>query len=178
MTVANTRKRKFDSLLGSLPTRSGVYRMIDKDGNVLYVGKSRNLKARVSSYFRPTGLATKTMRLVARTQDIQITVTNSETEALLLEQTFIKTHHPPFNVLLRDDKSYPFIRFSNHEFPKIELHRGSKKRWRNAVRTLSKCSGSAQEYFHSAAIVPVEALQGFLLQESFSTLLAAPNRAM
>lgn len=126
MTVANTRKRKFDSLLGSLPTRSGVYRMIDKDGNVLYVGKSRNLKARVSSYFRPTGLATKTMRLVARTQDIQITVTNSETEALLLEQTFIKTHHPPFNVFLRDDKSYPFIRFSNHEFPKIELHRGSK----------------------------------------------------
>lgn len=100
--------------------------MIDNEGSVLYVGKSRNLKARVSSYFRPTGLATKIMRLVARTHDIQVTVTRSETEALLLEQTFIKQHHPPFNVLLRDDKSYPYIRFSDHEFPKIELHRGSK----------------------------------------------------
>ena len=127
MNIADARKEKFDALLSSLPTRSGVYRMIDKEGNVLYVGKSKNLKARVASYFRPTGLATKTMRLVGRTQDIQVTVTNSETEALLLEQTFIKTDRPPFNVLLRDDKSYPYIRFSNHEFPKIELHRGSKE---------------------------------------------------
>ena len=126
MNLAKSKKEKFDALLSSLPARSGVYRMIDKDANVLYVGKSRNLKARVASYFRPTGLATKTMRLVARTHDIQVTVTNSETEALLLEQTFIKTSRPPFNVLLRDDKSYPYIRFSNHDFPKIELHRGSK----------------------------------------------------
>lgn len=126
MSEANAKRKKFDALLSSLPTRSGVYRMIDKEGIVLYVGKSRNLRARVSSYFRPTGLATKTMRLVARTHDIQVTITNSETEALLLEQTFIKTSHPPFNVLLRDDKSYPYIRFSDHEFPKIELHRGSK----------------------------------------------------
>lgn len=126
MAVATTRSNKFETLLESLPTRSGVYRMIDKTGNVLYVGKSRNLKARVASYFRPTGLATKVMRLVGRTQDIQVTITNSETEALLLEQTFIKTHHPPFNVLLRDDKSYPFIRFTDHIYPKIELHRGSK----------------------------------------------------
>lgn len=126
MNLAKSKKERFDALLSSLPARSGVYRMIDKDANVLYVGKSRNLKARVASYFRPTGLATKTMRLVARTHDIQVTVTNSETEALLLEQTFIKTNRPPFNVLLRDDKSYPYIRFSNHDFPKIELHRGSK----------------------------------------------------
>lgn len=126
MVVTDARKARFDGLLASLPSRCGVYRMTDKEGNVLYVGKSRNLKARVSSYFRPTGLATKIMRLVARTHDIQVTVTSNETEALLLEQTFIKSHHPPFNVLLRDDKSYPYIRFSNHEFPKIELHRGSK----------------------------------------------------
>ncbi len=101
--------------------------MIDRHGDVLYVGKSRNLKARVSSYFRPTGLATKTMRLVSRTHDIQVTVTSSEIEALLLEQSFIKNFKPPFNVLLRDDKSYPYIHFTDHQFPRIELHRGSTR---------------------------------------------------
>ena len=125
--AVNSKKDRFDALLNSLPERSGVYRMIDRKGDVLYVGKSRNLKARVSSYFRPAGLATKTMRLVSRTQDIQVTVTSSETEALLLEQSFIKNFKPPFNVLLRDDKSYPYIRFTDHQFPRIELHRGSTR---------------------------------------------------
>ena len=127
MPAAKSKNNRFDALLKSLPERSGVYRMIDRNDNVLYVGKSRNLKARVSSYFRPTGLATKTMRLVSRTRDIQVTLTSSETEALLLEQSFIKNYRPPFNVLLRDDKSYPYIHFTDHQFPKIELHRGSTR---------------------------------------------------
>ena len=112
------------SMLGSLPARCGVYRFLDEQCTVLYVGKANNIKSRVLSYFRPTGLATKTMRLVERTCDIQFTVTESETEALLLEQSFIKREKPPFNVLLRDDKSYPYIHITEHEFPQIKRHRG------------------------------------------------------
>ncbi|MYD46148.1 MAG: excinuclease ABC subunit UvrC [Gammaproteobacteria bacterium] len=110
--------------LSSLPARCGVYRFLDEQSSVLYVGKANNIKSRVLSYFRPTGLATKTMRLVERTKDIQFTVTESETEALLLEQSFIKREKPPFNVLLRDDKSYPYIHITEHEYPQIKRHRG------------------------------------------------------
>lgn len=111
-------------LLKSLPARCGVYRFLDEQCSVLYVGKANNIKTRVMSYFRPTGLATKTMRLVERVRDIQFTVTESETEALLLEQSFIKREKPSFNVLLRDDKSYPYIHVTDHEFPQIRRHRG------------------------------------------------------
>jgi len=108
-----------------LTTRPGVYRMYGK-GELLYVGKAKNLKSRVSSYFRATGLTTKTMALVSRIDDIEITVTKSETEALLLEQTLIKQHRPPYNILLRDDKSYPYILLSNHHHPALLFRRGTK----------------------------------------------------
>lgn len=121
---------KFDheAMLKSLPTKCGVYRMLDANGKVLYVGKARNLKARVSSYFRTGGLATKTIALMNRTCDVQVTTLQSEVEALILEQTFIKSEKPPYNVILRDDKSYPFILFSDSKFPRISLHRGAKRR--------------------------------------------------
>ncbi|MEC8484079.1 MAG: excinuclease ABC subunit UvrC, partial [Pseudomonadota bacterium] len=109
----------------NLTTRPGVYRMYGK-GTLLYVGKAKNLKNRVSSYFRASGLTTKTMALVSRIDDIEITVTKSETEALLLEQTLIKQHRPPYNILLRDDKSYPYILISDHEHPAILFRRGGK----------------------------------------------------
>lgn len=106
------------SFLASLTGRPGVYRMLDADGQALYVGKARNLKRRVGSYFRAAGLASKTMALVAKIADIEITVTNSETEALLLEQSLIKQERPPYNIVLRDDKSYPFIHLTDQdEFP-------------------------------------------------------------
>ena len=111
----------------NLTTRPGVYRMYGK-GELLYVGKAKNLKNRVSSYFRATGLTTKTMALVSRIDAIEITVTKSETEALLLEQTLIKQHRPPYNILLRDDKSYPYILISNHEHPAILFRRGGKSK--------------------------------------------------
>ncbi|MEM1411391.1 MAG: GIY-YIG nuclease family protein, partial [Pseudomonadota bacterium] len=97
---------RFDSeaFLANLTRKPGVYRMIGDGGEVLYVGKARNLKARVTSYFRASGLTTKTMAMVARIVDIQVTITNSETEALLLEQSLIKQERPPYNVTLRDDK--------------------------------------------------------------------------
>ena len=108
-----------------LTTRPGVYRMYEK-GELLYVGKAKNLKNRVSSYFRNRGLTTKTLALVSRIDAIEVTLTKSETEALLLEQTLIKQHKPPYNILLRDDKSYPYILLSEHQHPALLFRRGVK----------------------------------------------------
>ncbi|RTR06506.1 excinuclease ABC subunit UvrC [Halomonas nitroreducens] len=115
----------FDSrhFLDTVTESPGVYRMLDEQGETLYVGKARRLKARLASYFRGA-LNTKTQALVARIADIQVTVTNSETEALLLEQTLIKEQRPPYNILLRDDKSYPFVFVTDrHPFPALEYKR-------------------------------------------------------
>ena len=119
----------YKGYLKTLTTRPGIYQMYDADGGLLYVGKARNLKNRVGSYFRASGLTDKTMALVARIQDIQVTVTSTEVDALLLEHNLIKTQQPPYNILLRDDKSYPYIFLSSEdEYPRIGLHRGVKRR--------------------------------------------------
>lgn len=118
-----------EAFLKSCPKKPGVYRMLDGAGKVLYVGKARNLKSRVSSYFRASGLTAKTMALVSRIGEIRLTVTSSETEALLLEQSLIKEERPPYNVVLRDDKSYPYIYLTDHaDFPRLTFHRGAKRR--------------------------------------------------
>ena len=93
----------------TLTTRPGVYQMYADDGKLLYVGKAKNLKNRVGSYFRASGLTDKTLALVARIHDIQVTVTSTEVDALLLEHNLIKSHQPPYNILLKDDKSFPYI---------------------------------------------------------------------
>lgn len=115
------------SFLRNLTTRPGVYRMYDTQGELLYVGKAKNLKNRVSSYFRSRGLTNKTVALVSKIHRIEIAVTHSETEALLLEHTLIKQHRPPYNILLVDDKSYPYLKLSKaHAWPGLYLHRGSR----------------------------------------------------
>ena len=117
------------AFLQTLTTRPGVYQMYDAQGQLLYVGKARNLKNRVGSYFRASGLTEKTMALVARIHDIQVTVTANEVDALLLEHNLIKNHQPPYNILLRDDKSYPYIFLSSEDkYPRLSLHRGAKRR--------------------------------------------------
>lgn len=116
-----------DAFLASLTKSPGVYRMLGADGDILYVGKAKNLKNRVSSYFRSRQLPIKTAALVQRIVSVEVTVTLSETEALLLEQTLIKEHKPPFNILLRDDKSYPFIYLSDERYPRLAYHRGARK---------------------------------------------------
>lgn len=124
---AATSPFDIDAFLASLTKSPGVYRMLGRDGEVLYVGKAKNLKNRVSSYFRSKQLPIKTAALVQRIISVEVTVTLSETEALLLEQTLIKEHKPPFNILLRDDKSYPFIYLSDDRYPRLAYHRGSRK---------------------------------------------------
>ena len=116
------------AFLKTLTTRPGVYQMYDAEGKLLYVGKARNLKNRVGSYFRASGLTDKTLALVSRIHDIQVTVTTTEVDALLLEHNLIKRHQPPYNILLRDDKSYPYIFLSGDRFPRLSLHRGAKRR--------------------------------------------------
>jgi len=114
------------SFLTNLTHRAGVYQMFDEAGELIYVGKAKNLKQRVSSYFRARGLNDKTLALVARISKIEIIVTQSETEALILEQTLIKKHRPQYNILLKDDKSYPYIYISKHKFPLLAYKRGQK----------------------------------------------------
>ncbi|WP_236232514.1 excinuclease ABC subunit UvrC [Pseudomonas tohonis] len=113
--------------LAACSGRPGVYRMFDEGGKLLYVGKAKNLKKRLASYFRKTGLAPKTAALVAKIAQIETTVTANETEALLLEQTLIKEWRPPYNILLRDDKSYPYVHLSDGPYPRLSIHRGAKK---------------------------------------------------
>lgn len=111
--------------LGSGP---GVYRMVDARGDVLYVGKARALKARVSTYTQVNRLPQRLLRMVAQTRSMDIVVTSSEAEALLLETQLIKRYRPAYNVLLRDDKSFPFILVrDDHEFPRIQKHRGARR---------------------------------------------------
>ncbi len=117
------------SLVESLSSRPGVYRMLDAAGGILYVGKAKNLKKRVSNYFRASGLDTKTMALVAKIANIEVTITRTETEALLLEQSLIKKHRPAYNIQLRDDKSYPYIMLTSRDvYPRLAFYRGSRKR--------------------------------------------------
>ena len=111
------------------PSRPGVYRMIDGRGDVLYVGKAKNVKKRVQAYARPTGLDTRIERMIAATRTLEFVVTRTETEALLLEANLIKRLRPRFNVVLRDDKSFPYILItSDHWAPQILKHRGARAR--------------------------------------------------
>ncbi|AMR67261.1 excinuclease ABC subunit UvrC [Aquipseudomonas alcaligenes] len=118
----------FDSsaFLATCSGRPGVYRMFDEQSRLLYVGKASNLKKRLASYFRKTGLAPKTAALVARIAQVETTIVANETEALLLEQTLIKEWRPPYNILLRDDKSYPYVLLSDGDYPRLGIHRGTK----------------------------------------------------
>lgn len=123
-----THEFDLKNFLKSLTSHPGVYRMFDASGDVIYVGKAKNLKRRVSSYFQKTAKDAKTMALVDAVGRVDVTVTNTETEALLLESNLIKQFKPRYNILLRDDKSYPYIQLNDHDFPRMSFYRGVRKK--------------------------------------------------
>ena len=128
--MSDDTETAFDSksFVRSLTHRPGVYCMLNAKHKVIYVGKARDLKKRVSSYFQRTHSDAKTASMMPLVAAVEVTVTNTESEALILEYNLIKRHKPRFNVVLRDDKSYPYIYVStNHPFPRIEFHRGARK---------------------------------------------------
>lgn len=127
-TLAPVGHEVIQGYLKTIDNSPGVYRMLDRESRVLYVGKARNLRARVSNYARPSGHSGRIARMISMTASMMFLTTRTETEALLLEQNLIKQLKPKFNVLLRDDKSFPNILVTgDHAFPQIKKHRGAKK---------------------------------------------------
>ena len=111
-----------------LPKNPGVYRMLSSKKEILYIGKAKNIPNRLRSYISEGNLPIRTERMLSQTKFLETTTTSNESEALLLEANLIKKHKPRFNILLKDDKSFPYIFLSEHEFPRIEKHRGVKNK--------------------------------------------------
>lgn len=128
-TTPDTEQQLFDykAFLLTVTEKSGVYRMFDREQTVIYVGKAKDLKKRLASYFRKDVGSVKTRALVNQICAIDVTITNTEGEALILENNYIKKYQPKYNVLLRDDKSYPYLLISDHKHPKLSSHRGGKR---------------------------------------------------
>ncbi len=128
MHFANLESKHLENILKSLPTSAGVYRFLDREGTVIYVGKAKNLKNRVQSYFKnDLSHSPKTRLLVKKIHDIKLVVVENENEALLLENNFIKQYKPRYNILLKDDKTYPWFCISNEEYPRVFTTRNKKR---------------------------------------------------
>ena len=118
-----------NKIINNITSKPGIYKMLDCDKKILYIGKALNLKKRISSYFSKSINSIKTNKLVEKINDIQTIITENEQEALILENTLIKKFKPKYNILLRDDKSYPFIYIdTSHKYPSIKFYRGSKNK--------------------------------------------------
>ena len=157
-TLSTADGEPFDhkAFLKHLTGRPGVYRMFDGGGKVIYVGKAINLKKRVSSYFNKDHGSSKTAALVAQIRDIDITVTRTGNEALILENNLIKELQPRYNILMRDDKSYPYIRLSvEHEFPALSIHRGKKNRYSRYFGPYPSAGAVRDSLYLLQKIIPV-----------------------
>ena len=128
MSSPESGKEVIKKELPLIPKLPGVYRMLNAKGDILYVGKAKNLPNRLKSYVSEKNHIIRTERMLSQTEKLEITTTTNESEALLLEANLIKKHKPKFNILLKDDKSFPYIFISNHKFPRIERHRGAKNK--------------------------------------------------
>lgn len=127
MAVLDRGRAAIRTALETMPNAPGVYRMLDDSGEVLYVGKAKSLKRRVNSYVTPAGISSRILKMVSLTRAVEVITTHTEVEALLLESNLIKRHRPRFNILLRDDKSFPFILITaDHAWAQITKHRGAR----------------------------------------------------
>ena len=123
LAVAGMKKEQFKTLQSSIPQEPGIYQYFDGKGSLLYVGKAKNLRKRVSSYFFTTQENQKTIELVDKIEDIQFTIVNSEHDAFILENELIKNYQPKYNINLKDDKTYPYIVIKNESFPRVFITR-------------------------------------------------------
>ena len=141
---------KFDSssFLATVSTQPGVYRMFNASDVIIYIGKAKNLKKRLSSYFSLTQKHPKTLALVSHIQKIEVTITHTETEALILEHNFIKQYKPKYNVLLRDDKSYPYLFLSAHKHPQLTMVRSQNKKRKGQYFGPYPSAGAVRESLH------------------------------
>ena len=128
MQFSNTPSFDLNTFLKNVSTHPGVYRMYDHSGQILYIGKAKNLKKRINHYFNKSAKDAKTQKLIARVSSIEVTLTPSDYEAYLLESVLIKKHKPRYNVLFKDDKSYPYLALSDHRFPRLYGYRGRLKK--------------------------------------------------
>ena len=128
VTCSANNVEDIKNFIKTLPTHPGIYRMVDEKDKVIYVGKAKNLKKRVASYFNKNIPSPRTRLMVSHIQSIQYTVTNTEAEALILENNLIKEWMPRYNVIFRDDKSYPYLMMTSHAFPMLKFHRGVQKK--------------------------------------------------
>ena len=137
-----------DAFLKTVSTEPGVYRMFDDKDQIIYIGKAKNLKKRLASYFSLTQKHPKTLALVSHIVRIEVTITHTETEALILEHNFIKQHKPKYNVLLRDDKSYPYLFLSDHKHPQLTLVRSQNKKRKGTYFGPYPSGGAVRESLH------------------------------
>ena len=149
-----------EGFLKNLPSLPGVYVMLNKNGFYLYVGKANNLRKRLRSYFGPASRSARLTRLIAQVADIQLHITNTESEALLLENNLIKAHRPRYNILLRDDKSYPYIRLTiDQDFPGLSLYRGNLKQPGKYFGPFSSAGAARETLSQLQKIIPVRQCQ-------------------
>jgi len=149
-----------EGFLKNLPSLPGVYVMLNKNGFYLYVGKASNLRKRLRSYFGPASRSARLTRLIAQVADIQLHITNTESEALLLENNLIKAHRPRYNILLRDDKSYPYIRLTiDQDFPGLSLYRGNLKQPGKYFGPFSSAGAARETLSQLQKIIPVRQCQ-------------------
>jgi excinuclease ABC subunit C len=145
--------------LKTVPGTPGIYKMIDGAGKILYIGKAKNLINRVTSYTNINNLNNRIMRMVAQIATVEVITTKNEAEALLVEASLIKRHMPRYNVLLKDDKSFPYIRIdTTHPFPRIEKHRGGTEQTRGIFRALRECAGAQCHHGAAAKDIPAAPL--------------------
>ena len=153
--------------------------MIDANGEVLYVGKAKNIRKRIVAYTRPTGYDPRIERMIAATAALEFVSTATETEALLLEANLIKRLRPRFNVLLRDDKSFPYILITaDHWAPQILKHRGARTRPGQVLRPVRVGVGGQPHHHGAAARLPAALLLGRLLREPHAAVPALPDQAL